>query len=65
MQKTTVIVYPTESLDDWQIGATSNLTLETNPQILVFLTSTDTFVLGSQIKPLNKPAFYQPSVLYL
>ncbi len=32
---------------------------------MVFLMKTDTFVLGSQIQPLNKPAFYQPSVLYI
>ena len=55
MEKTTVIVYPTESFNDWQYGTVQNFTNETNPKILAFLDYSDTFVLGSVIQPLNKP----------
>lgn len=65
MEKTTMIVYPTVSFDDWLAGVVQNNTNETEPRILAFLYSRDTFVIGSQIKPLNKPMYYRPGIFYI
>ncbi len=54
MQKTTMIVYPTVSIEDWLKGN------ETEPRILSFIYNRDIFVIGSKINPLNKPEFYRP-----
>lgn len=59
MQKTTVIVYPTVTINDWII---SN---ETEPRILAFTYNRDVFVIGSKINSLKKSEFYRPNILYL
>lgn len=59
MQKTTMIVYPSVSIDDWLKGN------ETEPKILAFAYNRDIFVIGSIINPLNKPDFYRPAILNL
>lgn len=59
MQKTTSIVYPTVSINDWLNGN------ETEPRILAFLYNRDVFVIGSSIQPLKKAQFYRPHLLTL
>lgn len=59
MQKTTLIVYPTVSVNDW------NSNNEANPKIMSFLYNRDTFVIGSVIMPLQKTQFYKLNSLYL
>jgi len=59
MQKTTMVVYPTVSIEDW---LNQN---ETEPRILSFLYNRDTFVIGSKIDPLKKTEFYKPSLLQI
>ena len=49
MQKTTMIEYPTVSIDDWRAGN------ETEPRILSFIYNRDVIVFGGKINPLNKP----------
>ena len=59
MQKTTVIVYPTVSVNEWANS------LELTPHLLPFYSNRDTFVAGSTIDPLAKPQFYMPSILFI
>ena len=59
MQKTTWIVYPSESIAKWQAA------LEVQPYIMPFLYNRDTFVAGYKLFPLRKPDFYRTNVLYL
>lgn len=54
-----MVVYPTVSIGAWANGT------EPDPRILSFIYNRDTFVIGSNIQPLQKASFYKPSILYL
>ncbi len=59
MQKTTMVVYPTVSIEAWLNQS------ESEPRILSFLYNRDTFVIGSKIDPLKKTEFYKPGILQI